>query len=102
MKYFVQRFKGRVLKQIKFKIKYFGLKFKVKYQILNFLTYIFQHTVFIMIQSIHSEFHLVSLRSEHLASRADRMSYKLILIFLDVLVQTSRRSAAVKNNAKIS
>ena len=45
---------------------------------------------------------LVSLRSEHLASKADRMSYKVILIFLDLLVQTSRRSAAVKKTADIS
>ena len=30
------------------------------------------------------------------------MSYKVILIFLDLLVQTSRRSAAVKKTADIS
>ena len=70
--------------------------------ILNFLTYCNYNESINSFRVSYMLWNLVSLRSEHLASKADRMSYKVILIFLDLLVQTSRRSAAVKKTADIS
>ena len=46
--------------------------------------------------------YLVSLRSEHLASRVDRISYNVILTFFVLLFQISRRRAAVKKTMDIS